>query len=376
MSKTDDYRHMARALQLAQRGLYTTDPNPRVGCVIVRDGDIVGEGWHTRAGQPHAEVVALKQAGNQAKGATVYVTLEPCAHQGRTPPCAQALIKAAVGRVAAAMEDPNPLVSNRGLDALHGAGIEVQKGLLQAQAEAMNPGFIMRMTEQRPLVRCKLAMSLDARTAMASGESKWISGPDARRDVQQLRARSSAIVTGIGTVLADDPSLTVRAEDIGEPPPGAKEWRQPLRVVVDPHLSTPMDARVLKAPGRTLIATRSEDAGLTKLLNKQGAEVVRFEGPADVVDLGQLMAHLAERQVNEVLLETGATLSGAALQAGLIDEIIIYMAPILMGSDARGLFRLPGMRRMAERIELDITDVRPVGRDWRIAASVKEKTGG
>lgn len=376
MSKTDDYRHMARALQLAQRGLYTTDPNPRVGCVIVRDGDIVVEGWHTRAGQPHAEVVALKQAGNQAKGATVYVTLEPCAHQGRTAPCAQALIKAAVGRVAAAMEDPNPLVSNRGLDALHGAGIEVQKGLLQAQAEAMNPGFIMRMTEQRPLVRCKLAMSLDARTAMASGESKWISGPDARRDVQQLRARSSAIVTGIGTVLADDPSLTVRAEDIGEPPPGAKEWRQPLRVVVDPHLSTPMDARVLKAPGRTLIATRSEDAGLTKLLTKQGAEVVRFEGPADVVDLGQLMAHLAERQVNEVLLETGATLSGAALQAGLIDEIIVYMAPILMGSDARGLFRLPGMRRMAERIELDITDVRPVGRDWRITASVKEKTGG
>ncbi len=373
MTRPDDHRYMARAIQLAQRGLYTTDPNPRVGCVIVRNGKLVGEGWHQQAGKPHAEIIALRQAGKQAQGATVYVTLEPCAHRGRTPPCADALVRAGVRRVVTAMVDPNPLVSNRGLDALHSAGIEVQKGPLQAQAEALNPGFIMRMTHQRPYVRSKLAMSLDGRTAMASGESKWITSPEARRDVQRLRARSSAIVTGIGTVLADNPSLTVRTEDIGEKPPKGKQWRQPLRVVVDPHLSTPVDATILRAPGKTIIATRTEEAYLAEPLLAQGAEVIRFSGSAHDVDLLALMEFLAEQEINEVLLETGATLGGAVLRAGLIDELVLYMAPILMGSDARGLFRLPDMKRMEDRIELDILDLRAVGRDWRITAKIRPR---
>ncbi len=371
MPNTVDYRFMARAVRLAQRGLYTADPNPRVGCVIVRDEKVVGEGWHERAGEPHAEINALRQAGEQARGATVYVSLEPCAHQGRTPACTKALIKAGVGRVVAAMVDPNPLVSTLGLEALHQAGIEVDHGLLQKEAEALNPGFIMRMEQRRPLVRCKLAMSLDGRTAMASGESQWITGPDARRDVQRLRARSSAILVGMGTVLADNPSLIVRAEDIGEPLPPGGLWRQPLRVVVDPHLSTPFDARVLDPPGRTLIATRSDDDELIKVLEKKGAEVLRFPGSADNIDLQALLRHLAELEINEILTETGATLSGSLLRAGLIDEMVIYMAPTLMGTEARGLFTLPGLDYMADRIQVEITDMRAIGRDWRMTAKLK-----
>ena len=269
------------------------------------------------------------------------------------------------------MVDPNPLVANRGLEMLHSAGVQVQKGPLQAQAEALNPGFIMRMTRKRPYIRSKLAMSLDGRTAMASGESKWITGVEARRDVQRLRARSSAIIAGIGTVLADDPSLTVREEDIGEPPPAGKRWRQPLRIIVDPHLSTPANATILSAPGKTIIATRTEEEYLSKPLIAQGAEVIRFSGSANDVDLPALMEFLAEREINEVLLETGATLGGAILRAGLIDELVIYMAPILMGSDARGLFRLPNLTRMEERIELELLDVRAVGKDWRVTARIK-----
>ena len=371
MTKTADYRFMARALQLAERGLYTTDPNPRVGCVVVREEKIVGEGWHERTGEPHAEIHALRQAGEQAKGATVYVSLEPCAHHGRTPACTKALIKAGVARVVAAMVDPNPLVSTLGLEALHKAGIQVDHGVLQKEAEALNPGFIMRMEQRRPLVRCKLAMSLDGRTAMASGESQWITGPDARRDVQRLRARSSAILVGMGTVLADNPSLIVRAEDIGEPPPPGGSWRQPLRVVVDPHLSTPFDAKVLGPPGRTLIATRSDDDELIKVLEKKGAEVLRFPGSADAIDLHALLLHLAELETNEVLTETGATLSGSMLRAGLIDEMVIYMAPTLMGTEARGLFTLPGLDSMHDRIHVEITDMRAVGQDWRMIAKLK-----
>ncbi len=371
MSKSADHRFMARAVKLAERGLYTTDPNPRVGCVIVRDDQIVGEGWHERTGEPHAEVHALKQAGDKAKQATVYVSLEPCAHRGRTPACTKALIKAGVSRVVAAMFDPNPKVSTRGLEKLHEAGIQVEHGVLQAEAEALNPGFIMRMEKGRPMVRCKLAMSLDGRTAMASGESKWITGPDARRDVQRLRARSSAILVGMGTVLADNPSLRVRAEDIGQPPP-AGGWRQPLRVVVDPHLSTPLDAKVLEPPGRTLIATRSDDDELVDALRKKGADVLRFPGSADTVDLRALLEHLAELEINEVMTETGATLSGALLRAGLIDEMVIYIAPTLMGAEARGLFSLPGLDHLGDRIDVEITDMRAMGRDWRMTAKPKQ----
>jgi diaminohydroxyphosphoribosylaminopyrimidine deaminase/5-amino-6-(5-phosphoribosylamino)uracil reductase len=368
MFSAEDHRHMARALRLAEHGLYTTDPNPRVGCVLVRAGVVVGEGWHQRAGEPHAEIHALIEAGERAAGATAYITLEPCAHHGRTPPCSDALLQAAVARVVVAMPDPNPLVAGAGLRRLSASGVTVETGLLEGAAQALNRGFVLRMTRRRPYVRCKLAMSLDGRTAMASGESRWITGADARRDVQRLRARSSAILTGIGTVLADDPALTVRPEDIGEAtPPGG--WRQPLRVVLDPHLSTPPSARMLAAPGRTVIATCCQDDELADPLIDTSAEVIRFPGSADALDLGPLLGYLAEEEeVNELLVETGATLSGAFLQAGLLDELVVYMAPRLLGSEARGLLRLPGLARMAEALPLEIDEVRAVGRDWRITA--------
>lgn len=367
MATESDFSAMARALRLARRGLYTTDPNPRVGCVLVRDGEVVGEGFHQRAGEAHAEILALDAAGERARGATAYVTLEPCSHYGKTPPCADALVAAGVARVVAALEDPNPLVKGGGLKRLREAGIQVESGVLAREAEALNPGFIKRMRQNRPYVRCKLAMSLDGRTAMADGESKWITGADARRDVQRLRARSSAVLTGIGTVLADDPGLGVRGEDIGEPePPGG--WLQPLKVVVDPRLSTPPNARLLTSPGRTLIATTCEDDDYRELLAAAGAEVLEFPGTADRVDLGAVLGYLAEIQVNEVLMETGATLSGSMLREGLVDEMVFYMAPVLMGDRARGLFQLPDLDRMADRLELDILDVRAVGRDWRITA--------
>lgn len=365
MGAVQDQEYMARALRLAERGLYTTDPNPRVGCVLVRDGRVVGEGWHERAGGPHAEVLALQQAGEAARGATAYVTLEPCCHHGRTPPCSDALVEAGVARVVAAIEDPNPRVAGNGLAQLRAAGIEVQAGVLTAHAEALNVGFVTRMRRGRPWVRCKLAMSLDGRTAMADGESKWITGAAARADVHRLRARSSALVSGIGTVLADDPQFTVRLDE-GAPEGG---WHQPLRVILDPHLSTPPDARLLQAEGRTLIVTASDSVGVGERLRAAGAHVLRLAAGADRVDLQAMLEYLAsEEQVNEVLLETGATLSGAMLQAGLVDEIVLYMAPHLMGDGARGLFRLPGLDNMSQRIALEITDVRAVGEDWRISA--------
>lgn len=371
-----DNRHhnqqMTHALRLAARGLYTTDPNPRVGCVLVRDGERVGEGWHQRAGGPHAEVVALQQAGERARGATAYVTLEPCSHQGRTPPCADALIKAGVTTLVAAMEDPNPLVAGSGLKRLAEAGVRVRCGTMAAQAAALNPGYIRRMRDGRPLVRVKLAMSLDGRTAMASGQSKWITGAAARRDVQRLRARSSAILTGIGTALADDPSLTVREPPLDYPP---GEVRQPLRVVVDPRLSTPADARILTAPGRSLLATAVDDPAQAELLGRAGAEVVRLPGGLDKVDLAALLAELARREVNEVLVESGAVLAGGFLQAGLVDQIIVYLAPLLMGDRGRGLFHLAGLEQMEDRLQLAIEDIRAVGDDWRIQARPKPASG-
>ncbi len=367
MATEQDFTLMARALRLARRGLYTTDPNPRVGCVVARDGEVVGEGFHARAGEAHAEVLALAAAGDRARGATAYVTLEPCSHQGKTPPCTDALVAAGVARVVAALQDPNPLVRGSGLKRLREAGIQVETGVLAREAEALNPGFVKRMRSNRPYVRCKLGMSLDGRTAMASGESKWITGPDARRDVQRLRARSSAILTGIGTVLADDPGLSVRAEDIAdEAPPGG--WLQPLKVVVDPRLSTPPDARLLASPGRTLNATTCEEDDYREILTAAGAEVMVFPGTADRVSLEAVLSYLAEVEVNEVLLETGATLSGSMLRDGLVDEMVFYMAPVLMGDRAKGLFQLPGLDHMADRLELDVLDVRAVGRDWRITA--------
>ncbi|TCO82106.1 diaminohydroxyphosphoribosylaminopyrimidine deaminase [Plasticicumulans lactativorans] len=355
MSTATDTRHMARALQLAAHGLTTTSPNPRVGCVLVRDDRVVGKGWHERAGAGHAEVQALAAAGPAARGATAYVTLEPCSHHGRTPPCAEALIAAGVARVVAAMQDPNPRVAGRGLERLRTAGIAVDCGVLEAEARALNPGFISRMERGRPWLRVKLAMSLDGRTALASGESQWITAAPARADVQRWRARACAVLTGVGTVLADDPALDVRL-------PGT--WRQPLRVVVDTQLRTPPQARLFTRPGRVLIVTASERDPAA--LRAAGAEVVRLPAAAAGIDLVALCAELARRECNEVHVECGARLAGGLLGAGLLDEVLLYVAPLLLGDGAHGLFHLPGLLRMDQRIALEALDQRMVGRDWRL----------
>lgn len=358
---------MARALQLAERGLYTTDPNPRVGCVLVRNGEVLGEGWHERAGGPHAEINALAATGEYAPGATAYVTLEPCCHFGRTPPCTEALLRAGVRRVVAAMEDPDPRVGGRGLQRLREAGVEVACGLMAAQARALNPGFVGRMAAGRPWVRLKMAASLDGRTAMASGESRWITGPEARADGHRLRARSSVVLTGVGTVLADDPSLTVR---LPSPPPGG--WRQPRPVILDPDWRTPPTARVLQGPAPAVVVgvphPTGEAARRADALAAAGAELRHLPGDRDGLDLGGLPALLTALEANEVHVEAGATLAGALLAARLVDELVVYLAPTLLGDGARGLFHLPGLERMEQRLDLQIRDLRPVGRDWRIAA--------
>ncbi len=353
----DDYRYMARALTLARRGLYHTDPNPRVGCVLAKDGIVVGEGWHQRAGEAHAEVIALNAAGEQARGATAYVTLEPCCHYGRTPPCTAALLEAGIVRLIAAMSDPNPQVAGKGLAILHDAGVKVECGVLEAEARALNPGFIQRMTQGRPFVRVKLAMSLDGRTALASGESQWLTGEAARQDVQRLRARASAILTGVGTVLADDPGLNVRLPEV---------TRQPLRVILDTELRTPPTVQTLRLPGQVLIFTAVADPTAHELLRAAGAEIIILPRTEQGLDLPAVITELARRECNEVHVECGSTLAGALLQAGLVDELVIYMAPLLLGDKARGLFQLPELTRMSERTELEILDMRAVGRDWRV----------
>jgi diaminohydroxyphosphoribosylaminopyrimidine deaminase/5-amino-6-(5-phosphoribosylamino)uracil reductase len=365
----DDPAFMARAIRLARLGLCTTEPNPRVGCVIVRNGEILGEGYHRRAGELHAERNAIAAAGGRAPGATAYVTLEPCCHQGKTPPCTDALLEAGVKRVVVAMPDPNPLVGGKGVEVLRAKGLEVEVGVMEVQARELNPGFIKRMTEGLPFVRCKLAASLDGRSAMASGESQWITSEAARRDVQFLRARSSAIVTGIGTVLADDPSMNVRLGP--DELPGyafGRRVRQPLRVVVDSRLRTPVDARMITLPGRTLIACVDQDPVRLSRLETAGARLYVCPEGAGRVDLRSLFQYLGRQEINEVLVEAGPTLAGAVLQAGLVDEIVLYLAPHLMGDGARGLFRLPGLDRMQDRIGLDLRDLRMVGPDLRLTA--------
>ncbi len=360
-----DARFMARAMRLAQRGIYTTDPNPRVGCVIVKDGKIIGEGWHERAGEPHAEINALNQVGQMSvRSAGVYITLEPCCHQGRTPPCTQALIKAGVNRVVAAMRDPDPRVAGKGFKELESHGVRVDIGLMEQEAEKLNPGFISRIKRGRPYVRVKLAVSFDGRTAMKDGESKWITGEAARADVQKWRARSAAILTGVSTVLRDDPALNVRDMNIG---------RQPLRVVLDSHLRMPLTARMLRGEGKTLVVTASEDLHLSESLKQAGAEVAHMASAQKTVDLEALLKHLAWLEVNEVLVEAGATLCGALLRMNLVDELIFYYAPHLMGNNERGMFLLPPMVRMTDRVNLEVMDVRPIGKDWRVIAKVSDK---
>lgn len=371
-----DHTYMARALQLAKQGLYTTDPNPRVGCVIVRydgsdEGQVVGEGFHISAGGPHAEIHALQAAGELARGATAYVTLEPCSHTGRTGPCAVALAAAKVARVVVAMVDPNPQVSGQGIHQLEAAGVTVEVGLLEEDARALNPGFIARMQHNRPFVRLKMAMSLDGRTAMGSGESQWITGPEARSQVQRLRARSSAILSGVESLIMDDSRLTLRADQLALPNADEVVKRQPLRVILDSRLRLPLAAACLREPGRTLLITTEQHSEEKRhKLEAAGAEIVVF--PADQtgrIALADMLGWLADNeQVNELLVETGATLAGALLDANLVDELQLFVAPTLLGGEARPLFALPGLTRMADQKRLTIKEMRAVGRDWHIIA--------
>ena len=362
-----DAAYMARALELARKGVYSTHPNPRVGCVIVRDGAIVGEGWHVRAGEPHAEVHALRQAGDKAKDATAYVTLEPCSHHGRTPPCADALVNAGVARVVAAMQDPNPDVAGRGLLRLMNAGIAVQSSVLESEARALNKGFLKRMEHGLPYVRVKLAMSLDGRTAMASGESQWITGPEARSAVQRLRAQSSVVLTGADTVLADNARLTVRPDELGlnAELTALAATRPPLRVLVDGRLRVPLDAPFFKA-GNALVVTCAA-ASARERYHDEGHDMLALPSSGGHVDLRKLLVELAARGVNDVLVEAGPKLAGAFTRLGLVDEFQIFVAGKFMGSSARPLLDLP-LAQMSEALELKIVEMRAVGNDWRVIA--------
>jgi len=352
---------MARALRLAEQGKATTHPNPRVGCVIARDGIIVGEGFHRRAGEPHAEALALRAAGEKAAGAEVYVTLEPCAHHGRTPPCVDALIAVRPSRVWVAMRDPNPLVAGNGLARLREAGIEVHLGALGELAAELNRGFVSRMTRGRPWVTLKLAASLDGRTAMASGESQWITGEAARADVHRLRAEAGAVLTSSATVLLDDPQLTVRLEG---------EWRQPDRIVLDTHHRAPAGARVWAEGARRFLLTTDEGVAAPA----PGVEVLTVGADSGGhVDLCSALDALGGREINELLVECGPRLAGAFLQGGLADEIVVYLAPSLLGHDAQPLAHLPGMVRLEQRVRLKPKDVRLVGDDIRVIAVLEAK---
>jgi diaminohydroxyphosphoribosylaminopyrimidine deaminase/5-amino-6-(5-phosphoribosylamino)uracil reductase len=356
---------MARALELARRGRFTTTPNPDVGCVIVRDGQMVGEGYHFRAGEPHAEVHALRMAGEKARGATAYVTLEPCSHHGRTPPCCEALIAAGISRVVVAMQDPNPEVAGRGLYRLQQTGIEVSHGLMMQEAEALNRGFLKRMRTGFPWVQLKMGASLDGRTAMASGESQWITSPEARRDVQRLRAQSSAILSSSATVLTDDPSLTVRWQELDADTQAAyaqQDLRQPVRVIIDSHNQVTPAHRLISQPGATWLARQQID-GLNWPENVEQFTVPRHNGQADLVSLMML---LGRKQINSVWVEAGATLAGALLAAGVVDELILYIAPKLLGDAARGLCHLPGIAQLAEAPAFTFSDIRQVGPDLRL----------
>ncbi len=369
----NDHSYMTRALQLAEQGLYTTQPNPRVGCVIVKDGKIVGEGAHLKAGEPHAEVFALRQAGNVAKGATLYVTLEPCSHTGRTPPCSQAIIDVGISKVIAAMQDPNPQVAGSGLAHLQAHNIETATGLMQAQAEALNPGFISRMTKNSPFVRSKIAASLDGKTALKNGVSQWITSEAARADVQHWRARSCAILTGAGTVLADNPSMNVRYEILKSMPSTCMDISlQPMRVIVDSALKTPPNAKILrsenKSCGNVLIAFAKASQKKQAQLLAVGAELLCIPNEAGKVCLKTLLSHLASREINEVLVEGGEGLNGALLAQNLIDELLIYYAPKLLGGSAKSMFAMPELTQMTQAINLQILDIRQIGADIRLRA--------
>ena len=358
-----DSAYMARALRLAARGEFGAHPNPMVGCVLVYDNKIIGEGWHELCGEAHAEVNALAQAG-EARGATAYVTLEPCAHHGKTPPCADALIAAGVSEVICAIQDPFDDGGGRGIAALEKAGIKVRTGLMSAEAERLNAGFLRRLQHGRPFVRVKIAASLDGAIAMQSGQSQWITGPAARSDVQRLRARAGAVMTGIGTVLADDPSLNVRDESID------MAGRQPLRVVIDSTLRMPLSAGMLCLPGKTLVYCAYDES--RSALEEAGAEVVRLPGEELGVDMAAVLDDLGEREINNLLVEAGPGLAGSLIAEDLVDELVIYQAPHIMGSETISMFRTPTWTELADRKALEFTDVRRVGGDTRITATIRK----
>jgi len=367
MASALDSAHMARALRLAARGLYTTDPNPRVGCVIAHGERVVGEGWHVAAGEPHAEINALRAAGVRARGATAYVTLEPCCHHGRTPPCTVSLVEAGIARVVCALRDPNPQVAGAGFAQLQEAGIAVERmERAGAESRALNIGYVKRMATGRPWIRVKLAASLDGRTALSGGESRWITGGPARDDVHRWRARSSCILTGRGTVAADDPALDVRLapEALGMD----RAVRQPRVAVVDSALRTPADARLFDVHAGVMMLTTRVDAPGAEALRARGAEIVGLAAGAGGVDPAALFAELGSREVNEVHVEAGPTLCGSLLESGHVDELLLYMAPTILGSDARGMFDMTPLASMEKRLAVHVQEVRNVGQDLRIRA--------
>lgn len=355
-----DYAFMAEAIKLAEKGLYTTSPNPRVGCVIVKNHQIIGRGWHEKAGQPHAEINALAQAATEAKNSTTYVTLEPCCHHGRTPPCTDALIKAGITKLIIAMQDPNPLIAGKGIQQLKKAGIEVQYGLLEAQANQLNIGFVSRMTRQRPWITVKIASSLDGKIALANGNSQWITGEAARTDVHRLRARSCAILTGINTVKHDDPELSVRH---------VQTTRQPLRVILDNRLEISANAKILQKAG-VLIFTTLQDSTKIQSLTERGVQVVVLPNATGKLDLAEVMSKLAEFEINEILVEAGSTLSGSLVESQLVDKIIIYCAPIFLGNSAQSMLHLPELRSLSQKWKLEITEIGKVGCDIKITAKL------
>ena len=355
-----DHDFMGKALALAGRGLYTTTPNPRVGCVVVRDGVVVGTGWHEKAGLPHAEVLALKDAGDRARGAALYVNLEPCSHHGRTPPCAEAIIAAGIKRVVAAMQDPNPKVAGSGFAKLREAGMVIEHGLKENEAGELNIGFVSRMARRRPWVRMKIAASLDGRTALANGESRWITGEAARADGHRWRARACAVLTGFGTVRDDDPQLNVRGVDTP---------RQPLKIVVDSKFETSASARLLKE-GKTLVVGAVNEERKIAALKAAGAEVIIIPNDRGKVELFKLMEELARRELNEIHVEAGTKLNGSLFQAGVVDELLVYLAPSVIGDSGRGMFNLPEFTQLSQATALKIREIERVGADLRILARV------
>ena len=355
-----DREFMEQALELAGRGLNTTTPNPRVGCVVVRDGAVAGTGWHEKAGMPHAEVLALKAAGARSPGATLYVNLEPCSHHGRTPPCVDAIVEAGVKRVVAAIQDPNPKVAGAGFAKLRAAGIAVEHGLMEDEARELNIGFLARMTRGRPWVRMKIAASLDGRTALANGKSRWITGETARQDGHRWRARACALLTGFGTVRDDDPQFNVRGVDTP---------RQPLKIVVDSKFETSPSARLLQE-GKTLIVGAVNEENKIAALKATGAEAIIIPNDHGKVELFRLMEELGRRELNELHVEAGTKLNGSLLQAGVVDELLVYLAPSVIGDSGRGMFHLPEITELSRASTLKIREVERVGADLRILARI------